>query len=190
MPRASKSPPRDAADTAGRLLDAAERQFNSVGFLGTDTNRIAREAGYAPQTFYRHFGDKTEIFLAVYERWWRSEFEVLGKILRGPAPVDVEKFADTLIAFHLRWRSFRRALRHLATEDDRIRKARVEARRSQVETALALLPHSKLGHAQIYVALLVFERLCDAVAEGEFADMGFSKSAARQAVIDAARTLL
>ena len=189
MPK-SRKPLRNPEETAARLLMAAERQFNAAGFHGTDTNRIAREAGYAPQTFYRHFSDKTEIFLAVYDRWWRSEADAVGKILLTRGPVDVEKFADTLIAFHTRWRGFRRSLRHLSAEDDRVRAARTRARKAQVANTRALLPKSRHSDVQIYASLLVFERLCDAVAESEFADMGFSKAAARQAVIDAVRSAL
>ncbi|HEY8948154.1 MAG TPA: hypothetical protein VIM56_04640 [Rhizomicrobium sp.] len=38
---------------------------------------------------------------------------------------------------------------------------------------------------QIYASLPLFERLCDAIADGEFADMGFGKAAARQSLIEA-----
>jgi len=37
--------------------------------------------------------------------------------------------------------------------------------------------------AEIAAALLTLERLCDAVAEGEFGDLGFSRNAARRAVV-------
>ena len=38
---------------------------------------IAREAGYAPASFYKHFDDKTAILLAVYENYVRLEWEGL-----------------------------------------------------------------------------------------------------------------
>src|SRR4051812_9867208 len=58
-------PPVTRERGAGReaLLEAARAEFDESGFEGTDTNRIARRAGYAPQTFYRHFTDKTAIFI-------------------------------------------------------------------------------------------------------------------------------
>ena len=40
-------------------------EFIESGYAGTDTNRIARRAGFAPQTFYRWFADKTAILRAV-----------------------------------------------------------------------------------------------------------------------------
>jgi AcrR family transcriptional regulator len=185
MTRSRKPSVRNPEETAARLVDAADSLFNSVGFDGTDTNRIAREAGYAPQTFYRHFEDKTDIFLAVYQRWWQSESDEVEKILGGKGPAEAGRLADTIIAFHVRWRGFRRSLRHLAVADDRVRAARTNARVAQIARARAWLLKSHRSDAEAYASLLVFERLCDAVAEGEFADMGFSKALARQAVITA-----
>ena len=179
---------RNPEETAAKLLDAAEDAFNAQGFDGTDTNRIARDAGYAPQTFYRHFHDKTDVFLAVYERWWKSEADAAEKALRAKAPVDAEKLADTLIAFHVKWRGFRRSLRNLAAIDDRVRAARAKARKAQIANTRAWL--SKRNDAEIYAVLLVLERLCDAVAEGEFGDVGFPKTAARNAVIAVVRDAL
>jgi AcrR family transcriptional regulator len=178
---------RNPEETAAALLDAAEAEFNARGFHGTDTNRIARRAGYAPQTFYRHFADKTAIFLAVYERWWEAESAAIGAILRARGRADLGKVADTMIGFHVKWRGFRRSLRHLSVEDDRVRAARMRARKAQIAASKALLPRSRRDDAEIYASLLIFERLCDAAAEGEFADMGLPKKAARASVMAALR---
>ena len=79
--------PKDkSGDTAQRLLDAAADEFNAHGFAGTDTNRIARRAGFAPQTFYRWFEDKTEIFIRVYHAWQMQEAGTLNALLRENAP--------------------------------------------------------------------------------------------------------
>jgi AcrR family transcriptional regulator len=183
--RPRKPVSRNPEETHARLVDAAESEFNAVGFDGTDTNRIARRAGYAPQTFYRHFADKTAVFLAVYDRWWRAEADAVGKILRARGKSGLGGVADTLIAFHAKWRGFRRSLRHLSVEDARVRAARTVARRTQVQTVRALIPDPANRDGEIAAALLVLERLCDAAAEGEFADMGLPKAAARQAVMRA-----
>src|SRR5579863_8784990 len=108
--KSKKQSRRDPDVTKTRLLDAAEREFNAHGFDGTDTNRIARAAGFAPQTFYRHFEDKTAIFLAVYDRWWKAEVAALDS---SPHPSDAAAAARVALAFHTKWRSFRRSLRHL-----------------------------------------------------------------------------
>ena len=62
--------------TRARLVTTAAEIFNRVGYHGTDSNRIAKEAGYATGTFYKHFKDKREAFLAVYESWVTSEWEI------------------------------------------------------------------------------------------------------------------
>jgi AcrR family transcriptional regulator len=178
-PRPKKAPP----ETSVLLLGAAQAEFNARGFHGTDSNRIARRAGFAPQTFYRHYADKTAIFLALYERWWRDESAAISAILRARGQAGLGKVADTLIAFHARWRRFRRSLRHLSVEDSRVRAARTRARKAQIATAKDLLPH--LRRDEIAALLLILERLCDAAAEGEFVDMGFAKADARKAVIAA-----
>ena len=187
-PRARKT--RDPEETSARLVSAAEAEFNSAGFDGTDTNRIARKAGYAPQTFYRHFADKTAIFLAVYERWWTDEADAVAKILGARGAVNARKLADTLIAFHVKWRGFRRSLRHLSATDNRVRAARTMARKAQIAGSRRLLPKLRRSDARIYASLLVLERLCDAAAEGEFGDMGLGKEAARSAVIMALGDML
>lgn len=180
-----KAPARKPDETAKHLLDAAETEFNTRGFHGTDTNRIARAAGYAPQTFYRHYADKTAIFLAVYDRWWRSEGRAIAKIIAARGSLD--DIARTVISFHTRWRIFRRSLRHLAVEDDRVRAARAAARRAQLRSLKALPRRKKRSDAELASALLALERLCDAAAEGEFADLGISKAAVRRAVAMAVR---
>ena len=181
---------RDPELTREKLLDAAEAEFNAEGFHATDTNRIARHAGYAPQTFYRHYQDKIAIFLAVYERWWKSESDAIGAIFRTRGPANLGKVADTMIGFHVKWRGFRRSLRHLSVEDARVRAARTKARKTQTASFKALIPNTRRSDAEIYASLLVFERLCDAAAEGEFADMGLKRAAPREAVIAALRLAL
>jgi AcrR family transcriptional regulator len=179
---------RDPDATHAALLGAAEEEFNAHGFFGTDTNRIAKKAGYAPQTFYRHYADKMAIFVAVYEHWWKSEAETLTKLLRVKPRPDLAKVTDAVIAFHVKWRGFRRSLRHLSTEDARVRKARSVARRAQIE---GFRPFAKgRSDCEIAAALLVLERLCDAVAEGEFVDMGLSRASGRAAVLAAIKDTL
>jgi AcrR family transcriptional regulator len=65
-----------------RLVAAGANEFNRVGYGGTDSNRIARAAGYAPGTFYKHFADKRDVFLAAYEAWVTAEWNTIGAIVR------------------------------------------------------------------------------------------------------------
>lgn len=161
--------------TRVRLLRAAEKEFNTRGFDGTDTNRIAKMAGYAPQTFYRHFPDKTAIFLAVYDRWWRAESAALAKALSNSGTRNARAAARIVLEFHSRWRIFRRSLRHLAIVDAKVRKARAQARKEQI--AKWKKAGSRRSESALAGALLGAERLCDAAAEGELADLGLTPAA-------------
>ena len=158
-------------ETRARLLAAAEKEFNTSGFDGTDTNRIAKKAGYAPQTFYRHFPDKTAIFLDVYDAWWRAEAAALAQSKTRNAK-DAARIA---LDFHKRWRIFRRSLRHLAIVDAKVREARARARAEQIVRWKKAGSHRSA--AELAAALLTAERLLDAAAEGELADLGLKPAA-------------
>lgn len=164
-------------DTRSRLLAAAAAEFNSRGFNGTDTNRIARAAGFAPQTFYRHYADKTEIFIRVYERWQEDERKKIAAAMRAEPTSAGQALAvaATLIAGHSEWARFRRSLRLLAVEDDRVRAARAASRRAQLDT----LPDrtGPSSWADRVAALLTVERLCDAAADAETYDLEIEASA-------------
>jgi AcrR family transcriptional regulator len=169
---------RDPEETRARLLGAAQKEFNARGYFGTDSNRIARRAGYAPQTFYRHFPDKIAIFLAVYDGWWRAESAALGELLSKPAArSDARKAAAIVAGFHTRWRIFRRSLRHLAIEEPRVRAARTAARLAQIER-LQANARKRRSLASMIAALLASERICDALADGELADLGLTRASA------------
>jgi AcrR family transcriptional regulator len=177
-------PRRDPDATRTRLLAAAQKEFNVHGYFGTDTNRIARRAGFAPQTFYRHFEDKIAIFLAVYDTWWKAESAALGDLLSKPAArSDAKKAAAIVAHFHTRWRIFRRSLRHLAIEEPRVRAARNAARLAQIKRLQINTP-KKRKLKEMVAALLASERICDALADGELADLGLSKAVSLELVAD------
>jgi AcrR family transcriptional regulator len=164
--------PLKTAETRARLIEAALYEFNEHGFFGTDTNQIARSAGYAPQTFYRHFADKTAIFLGAYERWWREEAAAL-KELSSRSKLTAKAAARIVMEFHSNWRIFRRSLRHLTAEDDRVRAARAIARHAQIQ-AIDVNMSGEKQIAEKLGQLLTIERLCDASADGEFKAFGVS----------------
>lgn len=47
------------------ILDAAERIFLRAGYLGTNMDKVAAEAGVAKQTLYAHFGNKEALFVTL-----------------------------------------------------------------------------------------------------------------------------
>jgi AcrR family transcriptional regulator len=168
--RRPSPPARAVKDTGAKLVDAAAKEFRLHGFAGTDTNKIARRAGFAPQTFYRWFRDKTEIFLAVYRAWEEEEKNVLAELQREGA--SVAAMVDAVIVHHRGSRIFRRSLRQLSVEVPVVRKARAESRLRQIERFRKWKGGAEMPVAGIATMLLEMERLCDAVAEDEFADLG------------------
>jgi AcrR family transcriptional regulator len=175
------SPPgRTSGTTAARLVAAAAKEFNRSGFSGTDTNKIARRAGYAPQTFYRWFRDKTEIFLAVYRLWEEQERRQLGDLLARKAPS--ERIVEAIVSHHRAHRIFRRSLRQLTLEDPVVRRARAETRLRQIERIRNSLGRAAPTLAESATILFQMERLSDAIADDEFADLGVNEKAPRAAL--------
>ncbi len=58
---------RDADATRQRLLRAALEMYGTEGFLATTTPDLARRAGIAEGTIYRHFPSKEALLNAVYQ---------------------------------------------------------------------------------------------------------------------------
>lgn len=172
-----KRKPRGKGDTVHLLVSAAAEEFEEHGFDGTDSNKIARRAGFAPQTFYRWFSDKTEIFVAVYNAWVSQEYERIDSLREQSAPDS--KLIDAVIAHHRAYHIFRRSLRRLTVEDDRVRKARAASRIEQIERLKARHGTAKRSTADVAIFLLQCERLCDAIADGEFKDLGVAEDFVR-----------
>lgn len=57
-----------AADRRELVLDAAMRAFGTMGYAGTTTDAVAREAGVSQPYVVRIFGTKLELFLEVFDR--------------------------------------------------------------------------------------------------------------------------
>jgi AcrR family transcriptional regulator len=177
-PRPRRGKPED---TRARLVVAAAAEFNRAGYRGTDSNRIARAAGYAPGTFYKHFPDKRDVFLAAYEAWVTAEWTTIGDILRRPASRAelAARLVDATITLHRRWRGLRASLRVLVAEDTVARTFYRGQRRRQL-ALLAGLDGSARGGPRTREAdallLYTLERVCDAIADGELRELGLSRA--------------
>lgn len=175
----------DAASTRERLVRAAAAAFNCDGYHGTNSNKIARDAGFSPQTFYRHFDDKIDIFLAVYDLWQASERQAVTRALNSAAQ-DVS-IARAVLDHHVEWRIFRGSLRLLAVTDARVRRARAASRERQLESLARVPGNAGRPRASLVAALLAIERLCDAVADQELEDLGLGGEEVVALVADAVR---
>lgn len=163
-------------------MAAAAQELEHRGFFGTDTNRIARAAGYAPGTFYKHFADKQAVFLAVYDEWIAKQWDGVATIA-ADAKTPAEKAArmgDHVIEHHRAWPGLRASLRALVVLEPEVRKAFRKSRKRQ----LAIMGEMGLSDPLANeVLLLTVERIADAIADGELAELGLSESAARAHLI-------
>jgi AcrR family transcriptional regulator len=178
MPRKKSAIRNTARDTRELLLAAAATEFNRHGYHGTDSNQIARAAGYAPGTFYKHFADKREVFHAAYERWVTTEWGALADVLAADAPPEetAAQIVEIVLELHRRWRVFRASLRALTVLDPVVR----EFRRGQLRRQLELIDElrhrrgarRKTSMEAAALMLLTMERVCDALADGEAEGLG------------------
>lgn len=186
---------RQPTETRRALIEAAARIFNSTGYHGTDSNRIAREAGYAPGTFYVHFADKLAIFLEVYETWVSAEWSSIEAILKsgGRARAIRSRLSRAVLEHHRKWRTFRASLRALSATDARVHAARVASRDRQIETMTRLIRARKTplpSRARMLSQLLFAEGLCDAVAEGDAKSLGIRDEEIVRLLEESSRALL
>jgi AcrR family transcriptional regulator len=151
-------------ETRARLVAAAAEEIEARGYFGTDSNRIARAAGYAPGSFYKHFADKRAVFLAVYESWVTAEWDAIAKL---ETPREIVK---VLIEHHRRWKGFRASLRALVATDPEVRAFQRAQRARQLDTLARL--RGRPRRADDLLLLLTMERVCDAIADGEVDDLG------------------
>ena len=73
-PGEPRAPRREASATREGLIDAFERLAERLPYAAVTAGAVAREAGLAHGTFYRHFKDKRAVFVAALDRV-RAEFD-------------------------------------------------------------------------------------------------------------------
>lgn len=184
-PRPRRGAPED---TRRRLVAAAAEEFNRLGYEGTDSNRLSRAAGYAPGTFYKHFRDKREIFLAAYAEWVDREWQEVSAALElpGDASQRAARIVELTLAHHRRWSGLRASLRMLTAADPVVREFYRGQRRRQFELLARLRaaagdpPRSREQDALL---LFTLERCADAMAEDEAEALGLDAAAMRALLV-------
>jgi len=175
--------------TRERIIAGAARLFNRLGYHGTDSNRIAGEAGYATGTFYKHFRDKREVFLAVYERWVTDEWRAIdAELSAGRGGRDAaERIVEICVKFHTEWRGLRASLMELIFSDAEARKFFRKQRRRQLDfhaqlrKRLSLRPRTREQDA---IHLFTTERVFDAIGQGEIEALELDESAIVESMIE------
>jgi AcrR family transcriptional regulator len=75
-----------AGDQRERLLDATEALIAEKGATGTTIEAIVKGAGVSSATFYEHFRDKDECFVAAFDRAVEELRAEVGAALPAGAP--------------------------------------------------------------------------------------------------------
>ena len=169
--RTSQKPrPRNPAATREALMTAAARIFNREGYFATDTNAIARAAGYAPASFYKHFADKAAILLAVYEDYVRREWAGLEAAMAGETMLQkrLRRALSFILGFHGEWSAFRTTLRAVARIEPAVAEALRASRARQLSYLAAATGLSAQRHrATLLMILGIVERLAETVLDAE-----------------------
>ncbi len=71
---------RKGAETAERILNAAEELFAENGYAGTTLRDIAKRAEIRNPSIYNHFDGKENLYLAVLERGLRPMWELFQQL--------------------------------------------------------------------------------------------------------------
>jgi AcrR family transcriptional regulator len=181
--------------TRERIIDGAARLFNQLGYNGADSNSIAKEAGYATGTFYKHFRDKREVFLSVYERWIVEEWKAVDvELSKQQEPQETaRRIVDLSIKFHTDWRGLRASLMELIFSDPEARKFFRKQRRRQLDLMAELRLRLALPartREQDAIHLFMTERLFDAIGQGEIHALGLNQARVTEFLIQKVLALL
>ncbi|WP_158542767.1 TetR/AcrR family transcriptional regulator [Phytoactinopolyspora halophila] len=90
--------------TRERILDAAAEIMRTDGIARATTKEIAQRAGFSEAALYKHFSDKTEIFMAVLGERVPGLAAVLDRLRSAAGTTDVrdtlEQVTRTAIEFY------------------------------------------------------------------------------------------
>jgi|SRR5579875_153095 AcrR family transcriptional regulator len=89
-------------NTRQQIIDATERIIQAKGIARATTKEIAREAGYAEGTLYKHFESKEDLFLSALQQHLPSFIEALGESVAGQGTprANLEQIAQAAIDYY------------------------------------------------------------------------------------------
>lgn len=82
-----------------RIVESAIAQLDEGGYASATVQAVARRAGVATGSVYRHFPSKSELFAEVFRRATQREIDVLAELARAGAGPVVERVAAGVEAF-------------------------------------------------------------------------------------------
>lgn len=105
-PRAPRTRTNDPAGLRRRVLDAAARSFQAVGYGGTSMHDIVREAAVTGGALHHHFPTKKDLALAVISERVSTEVAEtwIDTVRRAPSAAEgiLQVFTDTIAALDAR----------------------------------------------------------------------------------------
>lgn len=176
----SNSPPERSSDTRTRLLEAAMSEFIEAGYSGTDTNRIARRAGFAPQTFYRWFKDKAAVMTEVMAVWDEAEVAMWLAVIQDQH-LSTEDLAESFVDNLRPFLTFRLNLRSVLHQVPDIAAQRTQGRRHLMQV-LAPLVADHHGPEALGSLLVQIDQFGEAIARGDLTELGLSGAEAHKAL--------
>ena len=87
--RPTESTRARAADVRERILSAAHEQLAEGGFASAGVQAVARRAGVATGTVYRHFPSKADLLAEAFRRASQREVDVVAGAATLPEAVEV-----------------------------------------------------------------------------------------------------
>lgn len=99
LPLPAKTRTKPAEVRLKELMDAAEKLFLERGVEATTVSEIVEEAKVAKGTFYHYFDSKTEMLLALRERYMQHFLEELGEAVARVATREPGAWTDQLQAW-------------------------------------------------------------------------------------------
>jgi len=82
-----------------KVLDSAIRLFSEKGYANTSTSEIAKEAGVAEGTIFRHYGTKDNLLLSIILPFIKDSLHVIAEdVFNDILSADIKKFEDFLRA--------------------------------------------------------------------------------------------
>ena len=82
-----------------RIVRAAREQVAERGYASASVQAVARRAGVATGSVYRHFPSKAELFVEVFRRASQRELDVVTEIASDPALPSSERVAAAAETF-------------------------------------------------------------------------------------------
>lgn len=170
------------------LIDSAARHFNTVGYFATNSNAIAKDAGYASGSFYNQFADKLEVFLAVYQQWVDAEWSKLTTIIHDNQDMSLlaQQLVFSLEAHHRDWRVFRLSLLALVATEPKVAEYQNSQRQRQIQFMQQLADDralQPLNAAHCLMVLLASERMLDLLANDQLAVLAISDEELREELV-------